>query len=1607
MQKKNIVLSALVALLATGSVVSTTVAFRLNEQLKALEKAQFQQKTNPAAGSVPKAAGSVPRPEAPKAGPVPTVEAPAVERYEMKIERVSYDGQNRLEIMLSEEPDMEVVKAYVTVEPRPKVPLAFTSDRCWNSELRDYQPSLVVQGDFLHRTNSTLRIRRGFPVGGVEPSTNVVVTALAKDFVYTFTRADLDPQVGFADDGRYLPPAGSRSLAVTSVNVGKIAADIRAVPPANIVSMLALEEGVYDKIRKVYYYEDDSFVTDLSSAAAEHTLVSPNRLNTEERLYLSVVPPTGVSSNGIFLVSVGNVDKGREAIGEAWWDRNRWRHRVVCVTDLGLSVRRTAKGLHVWTTSLTQGTPVADVNVAVYSSANILVARGHADAHGWCTCETVGAGEPFAVVVSKDDGSDRSFLAIRRSMNVEESVWTSRGPGYLADDACTAFAWTERGIYRHEEKMFFHALLRNGKGVAPASFPVELQLVKPSGDLYSHKTLTPDACGAVSDATFAVPADQPSGEWKFRLKTPGEKGVMLGERVVRIEEFAPPQIRVKVVPETGVAPVDFAFTVSAEHLYGGPAKALRCEGAVVFEDVPFAPAGWKGYTFGDAERALKPSFRTLPGGALDATGAFRIAAPLWADTGKPAALVKATAQGTVFEDGGRPATARAITYCHYYPYYIGSTLGTWLRRPAVGRPKVPVACVGPDGRRLAAAKRLTAAVARINSVYSYRQNRDGWATWDCTRVRETVAENLELTVPADADARLELPIDVSGDYVLTITDPETDVAYAQTFYLSDWGDTEVRAPLANPTAVTLSADKPFYRPGEAPRLVVKAPFAGTALVSVMRDDLVYAEVVTLTNATSEITLRPVEAAHAPNIDVKISVVQRAAAGPRRMAVRAHGEKTLSVRRAEDEIPVVVAARTAAGDLRTLLVDVTACGPAATGTVATVTVVDEGINLLTDEKTPDPIAWFAQKRSAWNPLYDLYHRLLPVYGEDVLKANGIKTGGGFGAEMLGRVSPTPSRRFKPLALWKKDVPLADGRASVAFALPEFVGEVRVTAVAYDTRATGAASVQQKVCPKLVMQPDAPRFVAPGDVFEVALPLANRSEADGEVTWRIGRETGAVHLAKGESTVVRRQLAAPADPGQMALVYAASGFGEAHEQTIELPVRPAVPWRETAGVEVLAPGAVYDRPQTPQFRYEIVDTPLAELKGALEWLADYPHGCLEQTSSRIFPLIAADGILNAVGSVAASNRTAYIAAGVKRVCSMIREKDFTMWPDCNYAPWDREVSLYAAHFLVAAERAGAELPPTAKKRVIGFLSTWALSPTNDVSAYACHTLALAGFPDKDRMLRLYDERAHLSLLARARLARAFVKTGDPKRAAELLANAAAPASIKEAAFLTLALLELDPSDARLNGLVTYLIAHRDNARFSWGTTETNAHALLALGAYYRAFPPEKGRRFVCWRKLELPDLASCTNETSQLSITRTYRTSDGAVADLAQVSRGELLVVELRLKSSVARDYADLVIEDLFPGAFEPVFGGLDLRGLPWVVADHAASRPWVMRTDARDDRMLVFSKKFHLNANEEVVCYYQVRAVSAGAYTLPGVAAEAMYQPELRARVGAGRLVVRD
>jgi len=420
---------------------------------------------------------------------------------------------------------------------------------------------------------------------------------------------------------------------------------------------------------------------------------------------------------------------------------------------------------------------------------------------------------------------------------------------------------------------------------------------------------------------------------------------------------------------------------------------------------------------------------------------------------------------------------------------------------------------------------------------------------------------------------------------------------------------------------------------------------------------------------------------------------------------------------------------------------------------------------------------------------------------------------------------------------------------------------------------------------------------------------------------------------------------------------------------------------------------------------------------------------------------------MASKAATDRREYVAAGVRRVESMIRENDFVMWPDCNYAPWDREVSLYAAHFLIEAEKAGQRLNPKARARTLKFLKKWALGTNVCTSAYACHTLALAACPEKDRMFRLYDERESLDALSRARLARAFVAIRDRPRAEALMKYAIEPQSVREAAFRVLALTDIDPDDARIPRLVTYLESCRDRQRFAWGTTAGNAHALLAIGAWlshrqggsagephvrcatteggFVSEGPALGDRdrntfraksvrvendgdvpaFLSWRKVEWPSASSVTNESNGIFITRRYLRANGEPADLANLVRGEMLVAELTVTGDVTRVVGDLVIEDLFAGAFEPVH-----RELEPDPGERPSGRPsvadWVMRKDARDDRMLIFSKRFELRKDHEAKVRYPVRVVSAGDFVLPGPSVEGMYSPELRSVCAPSRIVVK-
>ncbi|WP_426750619.1 MG2 domain-containing protein [Myxococcus sp. Y35] len=133
---------------------------------------------------------------------------------------------------------------------------------------------------------------------------------------------------------------------------------------------------------------------------------------------------------------------------------------------------------------------------------------------------------------------------------------------------------------------------------------------------------------------------------------------------------------------------------------------------------------------------------------------------------------------------------------------------------------------------------------------------------------------------------------------------------------------------------------------------------------------------------------------------------------------------------------------------------------------------------------------------------------------------------------------------------------------------------------------------------------------------------------------------------------------------------------------------------------------------------------------------------------------------------------------------------------------------------------------------------------------------------------------------------------------------------------------------------------------------------------------------------------------LALTRTWRKLDGSVLNVSQspVALADLVYVELEIRNTTAERVQNIALVDRLPAGWEIENARLGRGGaVDWVDPASLWAADYV---NIRDDRMEVFGS---LGPRESKKVIYAVRAVTAGAFTLPSVEAEAMYDPRLWAR----------
>ncbi len=781
----------------------------------------------------------------------------------------------------------------------------------------------------------------------------------------------------------------------------------------------------------------------------------------------------------------------------------------------------------------------------------------------------------------------------------------------------------------------------------------------------------------------------------------------------------------------------------------------------------------------------------------------------------------------------------------------------------------------------------------------------------------------------------------------------------------------------------------------------------------------------------------------------------------------------------------------------------------------IAAVDEGILALTDFKTPNPHDHFYRQRGLKTRSFDLYSGILP---EIANVTDDSSTGGDAAttrqAELRKRLSTGSIRRVTPISLWSGFVKTdGNGRGTVQFKIPQFNGTLRLMAVAFASGDYGGTEAYLTVREPIVLTPTFPRFLAGGDKVRVPVTLFNDTGTAGEFTVEL-QASGDVRLLsasdlnpsetspQGDSEKESGLQTAPTnivgklsidkrvDAGAEAQVFfdilvqdaigeanfnlAAHGNTQTTQLDVKIPLRSVAPPVTQTGqgvvradepVDFIFPSNLIS--DSSEFSLTLSPFPNIRFADSLRYLIRYPHGCLEQTTSKVFPLLYFSDLARSIEPMLATEDAVdhHITSGITRIESMLKSDDrFAYWPGGSYVnPWS---SIYASHFLVEARKAGYEVADRVYDAMLNGLKTQAkFSPNmedsneaqeirNKISlvTYAAYVLAAAGHPDRGTMHYLKNRGlSGLSDYSHFQLAGAFALSGELETALSMLPVSVAPtfnkgngqretggtlnSPIRAQAIMLDVLAEVNANHPSIPMLVQNLNEAASEGN-RWATTQENAFAFLALG---KILKKQMDRNYTGTLTRNGEHFA----DFDATGICYTDKAWDGTRVQLSVKGEGscyyywsafgiqrDSFIEEYERELQVRRRYFNKDGEER-SGTFvhgELLIAEVNVKSLTAnlenvVVVDmlptgfeienprleSRAGIPWLKTQDFKPDYIdirddrLIFFGTFPRQRERKF--YYALRAVTRGEFTLPPIVAEAMYDTTKSAVTGSTRIAV--
>ena len=1333
----------------------------------------------------------------------------------------------------------------------------------------------------------------------------------------------------------------------------------------------------------------------------------------------------------------------------SYYTNEHWVVRNVLASNIGLVAKRgDNNSMLIAATDILTTNPMSGVTLKLLDYQQQVLQTINTNSDGLASLDL--KRKPYLLIASK--GTQRGYLKLDDGTSLPLSRFNVSGD--IVQKGVKGFLYGDRGVWRPGDSLFVGFIIENKDKKIPNDDPATLELYTPQGQLNKRIIQTKSLNGFYA-FRLATEKGAPTGNWQAKVKVGGA----IFQKAIKIETIMPNRLKINLDFEGKKELIKGEATkgiLSTKWLFGATAQNLRAKvdasiisGQTSFDKFPK-------YTFDDPASTFAAETMNIFDGRLDATGRADIHVNIHTSANAPG-ILRANLSTKVFEPGGNFSIDNFSIPYHMYTSYTGIRLPEGDKLSGMlftdRDHLVNIANVNTNGQPTTGQRKVQVEFYKMEWRWWWDQGEENLSNFTQNRYNQLLKKEIVTLNNGLGKWVLRINQPDWGRYLIRVKDLQSGHVTGKTVYVDSpgWAERELQSNPTEASMLAFTANKEKYKVGEEVTLTIPSSQDGHGLISIENGtNVLKAWWIKTEKGQTKCTFR-VEPVMAPNVFVNITLLQPHAQTANDLPIRMYGVIPILVEDPQTILkPVISMANVIRPEANTSMTISEQSGKAMTYNIA---LVDEGLLDLTRFKTPDPHSSFYARETLGVKTWDLFDYVIGAWGGDLERILSI----GGDANINRNINPAKANRFKPIVKFMGPFYIRKGEKKThQLKLPPYIGSLRAMVVAGQDGAYGSAEKTVAVKKPLMILATLPRMVGPGESFRLPVTLFATEKNIQNVTLEIqannlltvSNAKQIVNFPQPGEKMVYADVKVKEGLGVAKVKIIARSGQERAEYEVALDVRNPNPYITSVSGAELAKGKNWASTITPLGAsgtssgvIELSSIPGINLTKRLNYLIQYPNGCVEQVTSSVFPQLVLNQLTDLMeGQKAAVERN--IKIGINRLKGFqTLDGGLAYWPGEKDA--DEWGTNYAGHFMLEAQARGYSLPVAFldqwKRYQRNKAITWAPKSTNfygsDLSqAYRLYLLALAKSPEVGAMNRL-KEFQYLSKEAKWRLAAAYQLIGQTETASRMTKgldyqikpnkqfSGTFGSDLRDQAMILETLTELGRK-ADASKLITPVASKFGTDE--WYSTQTTAYTLIAIAKYvgqnksgakmnytYTLNGVKKtinsssilsqiqlnvnlpqgsfsvtnqGDNQLYVRLIRQGQAPSGTNPPIQhnsdvLSMNVVYKTLKGKILDPSKLTQGTDFIAEVSLNNPGRRgDYEQMALTQIFPSGWEIINTRLhDNDGV-------LVSSPYTYK-DIRDDRVLTY---FKLNKRETHTYQVLLNASYLGRYYLPTMSCEAMY-----------------